>query len=442
MSVRKASSTLTLTAPVPPLIEREAPAAERSFEALDWQGSVRLAADRALGLSAPRFQQHVRTGLLERALSLGADHREGPHTERPEVARRLLAHVDALAEAGLSFEGIEAFSAEAEVDSAGALWTLTLLFGCLDLPGAEEAFTRWIGTLDEALLVVYGGVVEIADALAMQPSAQIRVGAASWLGGPSALLAAVAMEMLAVEPISGEALARLGRREEPLVVVAFERLLTRSPVDARRPRSGGDSWVDIGAPALAYEIVKARILAQDFDSLIQVRQRDARALGALGPYAIDVLALAGDATDAGIAREIVLGLPTTPGLLDAMGRAGLPALFPRLLAATEDDELDDEAHAALETALGPTTARPSRAAWEQGIAALPRSDAPARFRGGKLHTAASVLEEMGRPSLSASDLRRRADELFVRSGKRLSPAWDALGVPLSGALSELARLAR
>ncbi len=441
MIVRKASSTLTLVPALAPLAPREAPAADRAFEALDWQGEVRLAADRASGISAPRWQQHVRTGLLERALSLGADHREGPHSNRPEVGRRLLAHLDALAEAGLSFAGLQAFSEEAELDNPGALWMLTLLFGCLDLGDADEAFTSWIASLDEALFLTYRGVIEIAEALVLQPNPRIRAAAASWLSGPSAVLAAIALETMSFEQLYEDAVFRQGRRDNPLIVAAMERLLTRSPEEAQRPRSRPTSWIELRAPALAYEVARARILARDLDPLLRLRQRDPLALGALGPYAIDVIALAGDGSDRELARELSLGFSTTPGLLDAMGRAGLPSLFPRLLAALEDDDFEDEAHAALGTALGPQIARPSREAWEQVIAALPGAADPTRLRGGKPHTRTTVLEEMRRPDLSARDLRARADELFVRSGKPFQVVWDALGVSLAGALSELSRLA-
>lgn len=442
MIIRRASSTLTLVPASAPLFEREAPAADRAFEALDWQGEVRLAADRASGISAPRWQQHVRAGLLERALSLGADHREGPHASRPEVGRRLLAHIDALAEAGLSFAGLRAFSEEAELDNPGALWTLTLLFGCLDLGDADEAFMSWIASLDEALFFTYRGVVEIAEALALQPNPRIRAGAASWLGGPSAVLAAIALETMSFEQLSEDAVLRLDRRDDPLVHAAMERLLTRSPEAAQRPRSRRASWMELRAPALAYEVARARILARDLDPLLRLRQRDPRALVTLGPYAMDVLALAGDGSDGELAREIALGFATTPGLLDAMGRAGLPSLFPRLLAALEDDDVEDEAHAALGTALGPQLARPSRAAWERVIAALPGAEVSTRLRGGEPHTLTTVLEEMRRAELSAPDLRARADELAVRSGKPFQVNWDALGASLAGALSELSRLAR
>ena len=96
MSVRKACSTLRRIAPLPPLAEHGAAAAEREWDALEWRGEVRIASDRAAATPAPRFHAHVRTGLLERVLVLGADHCEGPHRQRPEIAGRLLAHFDAL----------------------------------------------------------------------------------------------------------------------------------------------------------------------------------------------------------------------------------------------------------------------------------------------------------------------------------------------------------
>jgi hypothetical protein len=443
MIVRQASSTLTLVPALPPLVEREtAAASERGWDALDWQGTVRLAADRASGLSAPRWQQHVRTGLLERALSLGADHRDGPHAGRPEAGRRLLAHVDALAEAGLSFGGLQSFADEAELDNPGALWTLTLLFGCLGLGGAEEAFESWIATLDETLFSTYRGIVEVAEALTIQPNLQIRGGAGRWLSGPSVALAAIALETMSSEQLSHEALAGLIRRDSPIVHVAIERLLTRSPPEPTRRLPRRPTFRDLAVPSLAYEAARARILARDLDPLRCLRQRDAAALAALGPYGLDVVALAGDGSDQELARAMALSFPTTPGLLDAMGRAGLPSLFPRLLAALEDDELEDFAHAALATALGLEVARPSRAAWEQVIAALPKTEEIGRFRGGELHTPGSVIAEMRRPDLSANDLRIRADELFVKTGKQIPVAWDAVGVSLEGALFELARLVR
>ena len=47
------------------------------------------------------------------------------------------------------------------------------------------------------------------------------------------------------------------------------------------------------APALAYELARARILLRDLEPIVLLRQRDERAIAALGPYALDLVALVG-----------------------------------------------------------------------------------------------------------------------------------------------------
>jgi len=443
MSVRKASSVLRRVVPVPPLAEREPLPAERDLHALEWQGEVRLDAERASGLSAPRWQQHVRLGLLERASALGADHRAGPHLERPEAARRLLAHIDALAEAGSTPAEFATFAGEADLDSPGSPWALTILFGCLEARGVEDAFEAWIASLDGAAFPTYRGILEIAEALATQPNPALREGARGWAArADQPVLSAIALEVTPPGELSTGALLALTRVQSPMIQAAVERYLSRAPLDAAHPAPRRASWIEVAMPPFAYEAARARILGRDFEPLIRLRAMDARAVDALGPYALEVIALAGDAADRELARDLAKGLPTTPSLLDALGRIGLPPLFPRLLAELESDDFDEEAHGALVTALGDRVAPPSVRAWEEAIAALPAVAEPTRLRGGEPHSLRSVLEEMRRPDLSAGALRMRADELQARTGKPAQVAWDAFGVTLEGALSELARLAR
>lgn len=442
MSPRMASSALRMVSASPALTEREPSAVGLEWGALEWQGEVRLATDRASGLSAPRWQQQVRTGLLERALSLGADHCERPHLGRPETGRRLLAHIDALAEAGLSPEELGAFAGEVELDHPGALWVITILFGCLSVSTAEEVFEAWVASLDPALFLDYRGIHEIAEALTAQPNPRILSLAQRWAAGPSEILSAIAVETMALEQLSDDALRRLTRADSPMVLVAIERLVARSPESEARVTSRRGSWIDVTVPALAHEMARARILGRDLEPLIRLRQRDDRAIGALGPYSLDLLALAGAGGDQDLVRDLVLGYPTTPSLLDAMGRVGLPALFPRLLAELESDDFDDDAHLGLVTALGPRVPRSSRPAWEQVIAGLPKAAEVTRLRGGEPHTLSSVLEEMKRPDLSARDVRARAEEVLVKTGKPARVAWGAFGASLEAALSELARAAR
>ncbi|WP_437491979.1 hypothetical protein WME75_16745 [Sorangium sp. So ce1014] len=443
MSVRKASIGLQRVVPAAPLAGRDPPPAERDLGALDWQGEVRLDAGRAAGLSAALWQQHVRTGLLERAVALGADHRAGPHLERPEVARRLLAHIDALAEAGLTPAELAAFAGEADLEHPGAAWALAILFGCLEAAGVEDAFEGWLASLDGAAFPTYGGVLEIAEAIATQPSEDLRDRARRWAASvEQPVLAGIALEMTPPGELPGEALAALARVRSPLVQAAVERYLARTPLDPARPAPARASWIDVESPAFAYEVARARMLQRDLEPLDRVRRRDPRALAALGPHALDVIALAGYAGDGELARDLAAGIPSTPGSLDAMGRIGLPSLFPRLLAELGSDELDEDAHGALVTALGDRVAAPTVAAWEAAIAALPAAAEAARLRGGEPHSPRSVIAEMRRPDLSAGAVRVRADELLARAGRPAQVAWDAFGATLEGALSDLARLAR
>ncbi|WP_438036469.1 hypothetical protein [Sorangium sp. So ce204] len=443
MSVRQASAGLRRVLPSPPLTEREPPPADRDLHALAWQGEVRLDAERAAGVTAALWQRHVRTGLLERALVLGADHRAGPHLDRPEAARRLLAHIDALAEAGLTPVELAAFAEEVDLDHPGTLWALALLFGCLEARGVEDAFEAWLTSLDGSAFPTYRGIVELADAIATQPSADLRERARRWAARlEQPVLSAIALEAMPPGELPGDALAALARAQSPIVQAALERHLSRAPRGAALAAPGRASWLDVATPAFAHEVARARILQRDFEPLHRVRSMDPRAVAALGPYALDVIALAGDAGDQALARDLAAGFPTTPRSLDAMGRIGLPSLFPRLLAAVGSDELHEDAHGALVTALGSRVAWRSVKAWEEVIASLPATAAPTRLRGGEPHSPRSVLEEMRRPDLSAEALRVRADELLARAGRPAQVAWDAFGATLEGALSELARLAR
>ena len=438
-SPRKASTTLRRVPVELPLPERDPAPAARDFGALAWQGSVRLAADRASGVTAARRQAHVRAGLFERALALGADHAAGPHRERPEAARRLLAHIDALAEAGTSPAALGALAGDAEIDRVGALWTITLLHGCLDAPDAEEAFLAFLDGLDPARFTSYRPVVEIAEALAIQPNPMLLAAARPWTSG---LRAAIAIEATGPDEITADLAQRAYRTGDPLVIAAIERLFARAPSDVR-PAGARASWMDIQVPALSFEVARARLLQRDLEPLFCVRVRDARAIAALGPHAMDVLAIAGDATDAALAAEVAGAHASSPMLLDAMGRAGYPSLFPRLLADLADDDLDDDAHAALAAALGPLVPRPRVPAWEAAIGTLGDHDgAPSRLRGGEPHAMSSVLAEMGRADLSAIDLLARADEVLVKTGRPSRVRWDVFGASLEGAVSELGRLAR
>jgi hypothetical protein len=468
VKIRKASRTLAPIEATPSFAERQtAPlgaiadtgtaANEATLGAIEWQGEVRLSPERAAGTSALARRQQVQTGLLERALVLGQDHRIGPHAERPEVAKRIFAHLDALGEVGLSPADLLAFTAEIESPSPGASWMITLLFGALDAPGAEDAFLEWIASLEHVVFEDYGRVVEVADALRAQPSALLRARAASFFKSPSPELRAISLEMAARETLSRERLTRAAADPAPIAVAAFERYLSRCPRESIPAAvTSNRSWMAMEVPSFAFEIARARILRGDPEPLARLRDRHAPARKALGSFAMEILALAGEGADDPLAREISLGQPTTPDLLDAMGRAGLPSLFPRLLAELSGD-FDDEARGALTTLLGPLAPEgPSvleARAWEDAIRALPGSQGPGaegelpvfgpvRFRGGKRWSREAVIACAERPDLSAAEVRSRFEELLWRAGKTPLVDWDAIGVPLQQAIQTLAGVAR
>ena len=458
MKIRRASRALVQVTANPALASgaplKKASPPEPAHSALEWRGAARIAAERALGTPVVAARRSVRTGLLERLIAIGSDHRDGPHAGRPEAANRLLAHVDGLAEVGFSFDDLVDFASTLELGSPGVLWTLVVLFGALDAPRAEEALEAWIGSLDEATLTRYAAVIEIADALRTQPNGLLRAAAARWMDRHSPVLRAVRVEMAAPGELGEPALGKAAADRAPLPFAAFERYLARTP-DIAYP-GGRASWMDVDSCSLAYEVAAARVLRGDPEPLHRLRDREPRAIAALGSSAMDLLALAGEGADDGLAREIALRLPTTPELIDAMGRAGMPGLFSRLLAEVSGEDFDDEARAALTTALGPRApegaAAKVAASWEAALVSLPGvvrvegglfAALPAsRFRGGQAWSTGAVIAEMARPELSASDLRSRAAEIWLRSGRPPTVDWDAFGVSLAPAIPRVAALVR
>jgi hypothetical protein len=442
MSVRKASTSLQSVVPNVPFVEKEMVALDSQRGTLDWQGKVRLVEDRAAGISAASWQQHLRKGLLERALVLGADHCDGPHVERPQTALRILAHIDALAEAGLSPAEIRSFADEAELDHPGALWMMTLLFGCLHMAGAVDEFETWCHSFDAATFATYDAIVEIADALRCQPNPQFPRRVLQWLDAESETCCAIALELVSLHDVPESVLQRLARTNDSFIQVAMERLLARSPEAKSISFSRDWTWIDAKTPALAFHAARARIFLRDFDPLIRLRQRDAHVIEMLGPYALDILALTANGSDHELALDLSRPWPTSVHLLDVMGRVGLPSLFPRMLAELEGDDFDDEAATALTTALGHHPNAKSRQDWERLIIALPNPGESTRFRGGLPYSLAAIHEEMKRPELSAREVCIRADELFVNSGKRMFLEWEAFGSSLEPLLATLGTIVR
>lgn len=439
MTPRRRSKALTMLIPRPMLLpSRDERPAAVEVEPPAFVGVVRLDPERAGGTPAAARQENVRRGLFERLMSLADDHFHGSHLDRPVVGERILAHLDALAEAGTSGPALESLLEEADGEDPAALWMVTLLLACLGGDAAPELVEAWVAALDPA--IGCGGVAAIAEAIAIQPDPDVTTIARGWLGGGQPLLTAVALELVRPDAVSSAVAATLARTGSPLLHAAVERLLARCQEDERRAvarvLSGPTpSWLEIGDPDLAWEIARARLLCGDLEPLACLRMGDPRGLAALGTHALDVLVLGGADGDAAVARDLAAALPTEPRLLDAIGRWGHPTLLGRLLAAVAERDHQAEAHAALATALGERVEAPDVAAWERAVADAVGGAHACRLRGGQARGPSSIAVEMRRPPLAVGDLRRRADELELLTGRRRRVDWSTFGATLEDAIS-------
>lgn len=444
MKPRRVSRTLALVAPRPPVRERATTLAGQDAVEV-WNGPVRLHAERAVGMTVARIEQRVAADLFERIVVIGADHFAGAHVDRPAQARRLLAHLDALAEAGLSLERLRTLLDDAELDRPGAGWALAWLHGSLDLPGVDGELETWVRSIDPASVEDYALVVELARAIEIVPNASLGERCRSWLTDTSAILRAVAIEASRAEALPPEVMARVARADEPLPFVALERALARGGPDVARLAPPRPSFREVTAPALAAEIACARAASGDQEPLALLRLTEPRAMAALGSHAMSVLALTAGAEDDELAGALSLTLQTSPEALAAMGLVGLPSVVTRIVRELTSEDFSDDAELALRTALGPPAqgvALAGGAAWEAAIATLQTPGRRVRLRGGEPHNASSVLSEMRRRDLSEPEVWLRVRELERLTGKRANHSWGAFGIPLDGEIARAATLTR
>jgi hypothetical protein len=344
-----------------------------------------------------------------------------------------LAHLDALAEAGLTPSDVVTFGEEQEPEP-GLYWTLTLLLCCVDDGSAADALEDWILVHDATIAADYAVLCEIADALRIQPNPAVLRRVAAWESGSQPMLTALALESMPATK-DDATLLRLAATQSPVLHLSIARTLARLPAPSALVLM---HWSEMPTPQLAWEMARAQVLIGNYELLQRLRARDAAALSTLGAHAMDVLALCGSADDAALALEVARAAPGTPHLCRAMGRVGLTSLLPRLLAELESEALVDEAHAALTTMLGSKVAKPSRAAWESAAATVAPGQ---RYRGGEPYRVEAIVNEMRRADLSAADVQARADEIAVLHRERRDTFLEALGVSLESAISELGRKA-
>ncbi|AKT40736.1 hypothetical protein [Chondromyces crocatus] len=380
------------------------------------------------------FHGDVVAGCLERLGMLLRHRRAFALAERPEIDARLLAQLDAIAEASARPGGI---ALQAEEDGEDDPWMLAA--GALALAACEGP------TFAEELIALLasqeGGedvLAPVADALVIAPYrepadvfSRLTVHASPFA---RAIGVEVASRLGLLVPV---ALSRALDDTEPQVLAAALRALARGPRDDTAiPRAR--ALLRASEPALVWEAARLLSLWGLSDVYEDIRQGGGLAR-ALGPRALDILVLRGSPADLAAAQAIVRRAPPDEDLLDAVARLGSPGSWAWLLHYLDDPELDEAAAAALVTLFGPAVPEDDRLDAARWRDALPRLglDVGGRYRGGQLWSLRAVASECASEGLSAAAIALRLDELGAHMGVPVVVNLAAFGAGPRAALAAL-----
>jgi len=239
---------------------------------------------------------------------------------------------------------------------------------------------------------------------------------------PSAPARAVGIEMLSHRgAIPANGLTARLEEESPLVLAAAIRGLGTHAELAALPEP---IFAHLGSShaAVAWEAARAVTLwghPRAHDELS--RESSLRTL--LGPRALEIFVMLGEAVDMPVLQEIVARSPPTEPLLRAIGRFGHPTSWSFLVHFLSDEVLGPAALEALETLFGsrvPPRERTNPGAWRDALAQADLSP-EVRYRRGHPWTPATVAAECVSGELSAIEIGGRADELRARVGARAAP---------------------
>ncbi len=151
----------------------------------------------------------------------------------------------------------------------------------------------------------------------------------------------------------------------------------------------------------------------------------------LGPYAAEILVLAGSLDDIATMEGLVRRLPLSAETLSVVARFGHPAVWPYLVHGLERLEFADVAERALVTLFGPLVVdEPEDAAvvW-RGMLTVAEFPAGARWRRGERWSARAVLAECASGELSRREIEPLYDEVRVRTGRPGGVELGAWGLP-------------
>jgi hypothetical protein len=375
---------------------------------------VRIDKAKAAPVPEEAFLAAVVVGALERMAMLARHRSERPLGERPRIEARLLAQMDAIAEAGATPEELGAFAEGEGPKDPWMTWAAMFTLGSLE----GEASLRAVEALIEGeALAGAEQAASMAEALLVAPHPGLPALARGLLASESPLGRVVGLEVLSrrglLEPESASAAFE---HSSPLVASAAIRAIARQERTAaaimritpglRRPER-----------EVAWEAARTLTRWGDRAAYLDVREGGPLAT-VLGPRALEILVMAGDLEDIAPFTELVRRVPATAEVLDAIARFGHPDSGAYLVHWLSEDGLARAASQALETLFGPLVGASDRgrpAAWREALA-LREPSTGIRCRRGLPWSAAAAFAECTSGGRPRQEIERRLDELAARTG--------------------------
>lgn len=375
---------------------------------------VRIDEAKAAAVPEEAFLAAVVEGALERMAMLARQRSERPFGERPRIEARLLAQIDAIAEAGATAEEIGAFAEVEGPKESWMTWAATFALGSL----AGDASMRVLEELIEGeALDGATQAVAIAEALCVAPHPGLPVLGRRLLASPSPLSCVVGLELLSRRGLlESDSASGAALHLNPLVAAAAIRAMARQERTAaaitqitpglRRPER-----------EVAWEAARALTRWGDREAYLDVREGGALA-SVLGSSALEILVMAGSLDDLEALAAIARRVPATAEVLDAIARFGHPGSGAYLVHWLSEDGLARAASQSLETLFGPLVeaadqARP--AAWREALGRREPTTG-VRYRGGQPWSVEIVCAEIKSGWLPRHQIERRLDALHARTG--------------------------
>ena len=382
-------------------------------------GELHLDRERAAPIRTEVFMEGVVASAAE-TMAMLAEHRvTQPFALRATREARILKLADAILVSGeRAIVNVLGWSERAYAEGhAWALWPGVFLLGLVD--GPEGLIGR--ARVFEALPKDADDVVDVAaNALVSSPHPGVVAFAEELLDSEHPIAGAVGLDLLSRRgALDARRVSSLLDKEAPALLAAAVRALTRITVTLPPAEhvERVSSLLSHPNSGVAWEAARALTLWGDDAALRALRERRSLA-SVLGARAAELFVMAGAADDLEHMEQIVACTPTTPDLLDAIGRFGSPLTWSFLLHHLADPELADTAAEALHTLFGPIVEPEFHlraGAWREALA--DRDLDPAlRYRGGEPWTPKAVAHDLRSEGVTQRDIERGLDELGARTG--------------------------